>query len=361
MSTGVNNDHGVQFEDEEPHVLPIQNNQIELEPEFQKEEQKEKQKDEQFENQQKEIQMVLDLKEHISPRKTKLNNKHRNIPDIKDTWYKTYRDVVLTCYFISKQDPQRAYNWPNDSYEIIRPWYESMLKHDLHGIIFYDKLSEEFIEKYTTEKIKFKKCKLGHYSTNDERFILYYMYLLENQYQHILMTDVSDVIINKNPFPFIKDPQNNNNGQRIFIGRDCMNYVDGSKGCRKMVKKIKKKRPKTPYFDYTKKERTTLPMYNPGLVGGRYEVIVKFLSRMVKIFFRINLQVNFNLLFSNFVLHKKYMEGFDQNKFKPELEHSYHEEIGDSCTDLIYSGAPFNSQFKRYEKEDESSAYLLHK
>jgi hypothetical protein len=74
----------------------------------------------------------------------------------------------------SKKDPQRAIYQPNDNYDYIKPWYETMIKQDMHGIIFYDKLSDEFITEHQTHKIIFKKCTIGKYSINDERFINIY-------------------------------------------------------------------------------------------------------------------------------------------------------------------------------------------
>ena len=76
--------------------------------------------------------------------------------------------AILTSYFSKKKHP----NHPSDSYvvgrtadgkvqnneiEYIKPWYESVDKLKLKGFIFYDNLSDAFVEQYTTEDIKFIK------------------------------------------------------------------------------------------------------------------------------------------------------------------------------------------------------------
>ena len=99
-----------------------------------------------------------------------------------------------------------------------------MRRIDAHGIIFYDKLSGEFLRKYTTDKIKFVQCKLGKLNMNDERFVLYLYFLLLNKYNKVFMSDITDVIINKSPFNLIQSRDE----YKIFVGRDRINLIKHS-------------------------------------------------------------------------------------------------------------------------------------
>ena len=66
-------------------------------------------------------------------------------------------------------------------------------------IIFHDNLSQEFVEQYTIENIKFSKVTASRLSNNDYRFSFYRDWLLENFYEKVFLVDASDVIVSKDP------------------------------------------------------------------------------------------------------------------------------------------------------------------
>ena len=118
--------------------------------------------------------------------------------------------ALLTSYFSKKVHP----NDPKDSYVIgrnadgcvsnneinyIKPWYESVDKLKLNGFVFHDNLSDEFVEQYTTDKIKFIRVEDSQYSNLDYRWICYEKFLEDNFYDYVFLTDCSDVSIVKDP------------------------------------------------------------------------------------------------------------------------------------------------------------------
>lgn len=267
----------------------------------------------------------------------------RIIYDTGNKYYEKYDNVVLTCYMTSKKDPQRNIYMENNNYDYIKPWYESMLKCDLHGIIFYDLLSDDFIDKYQTDKIIFIKCKMGCYSINDERFIIYYKYLLKNKYKNVLMTDVSDVIITANPFNLI------NNSVKLFVGTNVVGCGAKKRTPEWFARRKWKidpfnKKLKTKKYDDVGYVSNTIQIYSAGLLGGDYLKIMWFLNKMSNIFFIVHSEKNNNMIIFNYIINKFLLEEYNEKTF---------------CTKYIHTGYPFNSLFGK--NQVESGCYLIHK
>tara|TARA_Y100001933_G_scaffold103236_1_gene104031 strand:+ start:2849 stop:3841 length:993 start_codon:yes stop_codon:yes gene_type:complete len=265
----------------------------------------------------------------------------RHIPEIdKYKLYQKYDNVILTCYFTSKLDPQRKIKIQDNYFKYIKFWYKSLLNHNLHGIIFYDNLSQEFIKQYQTDKIIFIKSSLGKLSINDERFIIWYKYLLRNPYKYVLMTDVSDVQINKNPFDFISKFSKD----KIFIGTNTC-HLDTVQNTNSIW--FKKREKSIQYMNkFLKKQYfyNEYQLYNPGLFGGHYNIVMEMLLNVSYIESILN-HKNYNLIIFNYLIHTYLIENYDSNH----------------CTKYVITGQPFNSIYKKYEQLHESQNYLIHK
>lgn len=116
-------------------------------------------------------------------------------------------NIILTCYFTSRKDPQRGTFWQSDNDHLIDPFVDSLENLNLAAIIFHDNLSEAFIERNTSPNLAFiryvPKTRLG---VNDERFLCWKNYLESHpEIQKVWLTDLFDVRFNKNPFDLITD------------------------------------------------------------------------------------------------------------------------------------------------------------
>ena len=259
-------------------------------------------------------------------------------PEIQ--YNKLFNHVILTVYINKQKDPQRNTFVDTNSYEYIKPLYSTMKEKDLHGIIFYDNLSKDFIEKYQTDKIIFLKCNMKvNKSINDERFIIYYNFLLKYPYKKILCSDVSDVYINKNPFDIISK-------NKLYVGEN-HNW----------------KKPPLKWYKYYKNhinnfnnqivkinngnifEKKDIGIYSAGLISGYYDIFIKFLSKYAEILNRLD-NNNYNMLVLNYIIREYLLEDYDNKTY---------------CTKYVFTGYPFNSIFKKYEKLGESIACLIHK
>ena len=125
------------------------------------------------------------------------------------------KNVIMTTYFCNKKDPQRLKKAPCDDFKYIKPWYNSIKKLGLNGIIFHDGLSKKFIRKYETNNIKFVYKKTHKiFSLNDYRYFIYLDYINNHpEIENIFMTDGNDVTVVNNPFKFI-------NNKNIYVGTE---------------------------------------------------------------------------------------------------------------------------------------------
>ncbi|TXF90969.1 hypothetical protein FUA23_03980 [Neolewinella aurantiaca] len=281
-------------------------------------------------------------------------------------------EVVMTTYFTGKRDPQRNTFVAADAYAYIQPLYDSVRDLGLGCIIFHDGLRESFIEQYTTETIKFVKAELGTLSLNDDRYLLYYEYILRfgQGFSRIILSDVSDVIFRADPFPLIKG-----HPELLFTGRSHIgvvkhNYVNYQR-IRRFEEDANLKIPSNFY---------NMRIFNAGTIGGSKEVVVCLLHQMISFFLRYNTDRNHNMTIFNYCIYLYWLESVHLPELKmigPRhallkaivlLEDKLNRDLLPDkflCdnvtyqTPALFAGFPFTSAFKKYEVN--SNAYLIHK
>lgn len=120
------------------------------------------------------------------------------------------KGIVFTTYFNSRVDPLRCYKHPKgrmpvDDWDYIEHWYLSVRRLGLHGVIFHESLSENFVRLLTTDKITFQRVQLAHHNWSlcDERWAVYSRWLespASDGVEYVLQTDISDTVIAEDPF-----------------------------------------------------------------------------------------------------------------------------------------------------------------
>ncbi|WP_373399094.1 hypothetical protein V8V91_05090 [Algoriphagus halophilus] len=181
--------------------------------------------------------------------------------------------VVLSNYFTSKNDPIRGFKQQNDNFNYLANWYHSIHDLGLKAIVFYDKLSPEFLGKYSTDRISFVYCKLGNYSLNDERFFIFKEFISHlNPETYVITTDINDVVFNRNPLPFLKQ-----NPKKLFVGRGDRRFWKSGTWTLNALKEFNDKYPgKVP------PSMLHFPVLNPGTVGGSHIKLVSSFKRCVR-------------------------------------------------------------------------------
>jgi hypothetical protein len=255
--------------------------------------------------------------------------------------------VIVTCYFTLKPDPQTGSIRNSADFKYIQPWYDSLQKIGANGIILHDGLEHEFIARYQTPTIQFRYCEMGNYSIFEERWLLYLLFLQQlPQLEKIFFTDSNDVYITKNPFSFIT------NETALYVGRDNANRIKDSgwlkAECDKFVEESNYKIPKT--FEYQW-------VYNAGVCGGSRRLMLFVTNEISKLIFRATSDFHKDMTLLNLFIH---------NHLYPKLSSkNWEQKLVDTTTDYnssheeLVTGYPFNSGFKEFD--NQSNAYFIHK
>lgn len=247
------------------------------------------------------------------------------------------KSVIFTAYFSQKKHP----NDPNDqavigrdndgrvlqnSIKYIEPWYNSVDKLKINGVIFYDNLEKDFIKKYQTDLIRFVKVDISEYSNNDWRFFCYRKYLEDNPVDSVFLSDGSDVIVVKEPSDILeKYPETD-----IFVCKDSIKlfqfpYIPIHREA------------KWDGYIYFLLNQHKLDLINMGVIGGNYDNIMDFLDK----FCLTRLQLGSPDFNSDMWIGQYVFRYLMQNK-------------------NILIGNPFTSNFKQYEYS-RKDVYFIHK
>lgn len=225
-------------------------------------------------------------------------------------------NLVLSNYFTTKKDPQRNKNWDTDNYGLISGWYESIIKLNLKGIIFYDSLSENFINKYSLENISFiKYIPNSLFTLNDERFICWLEFLKKNNnIEKVFTTDLFDVKFIRNPFDLFDE--------KYKIYADKLNILIRNN----------KNRVHQMLMLYGKVYFGNEWLINAGVIGGKRNDIIFLFQNMINDFKE---GINGNVP----ILNKNIYSLFDKSE--------------------LMLGYPVVSKFKKYEKDGNFA--IIHK
>ena len=247
--------------------------------------------------------------------------------------------VILTSYFTKKIHPNDL-NDPHvvgrgkdgkvvvDQIKYIEPWYKSVSKLNINGVIFHDNLSDDFVSKYATDRISFVKVEEEFiYSNNDYRFFCFRDYLRSNEFDCVFHADASDVTVVKNPSKLLEEYKDVD----FFACKDSIklnqfgNYLQVHDN-----------------FNFEDRILFMLnydnwDLINMGVIGGRYQDMLEFYSKFVQI--RESMghpEFNSDMWLCQYLLRSQ----FQDKKF--------------------IMGEPVCSEFKQYQN-DREDVYFIHK
>jgi hypothetical protein len=243
------------------------------------------------------------------------------------------KNVVTGVFFNNKKDPQRDI-FQNSGFEYIKDWYNCIQVLKLNAIIFHDNLCDSIVKKYQTDRVKFvydSGFKEQSYCACDYRWILYSKYFEENKYDSIFATDISDVLIKRDPF---KEPLDKN---KIYIGREhSPSIIKKNKWCKKLYSYVYGSNFK--YWDNQ--------ILNCGIVGGSYDSFMRIANGMRSEIERINpdpKECKRNKV--PYMIDMAVLANVAYGLFKEK--------------DIV-SGWPVHSLYKRYES-DRDDVWFIHK
>jgi hypothetical protein len=128
------------------------------------------------------------------------------------------KNLVLACHITGVYDVNRNTTLEHDDYELVRDWAESLAASEVQGILFHTNFSAATCQKFSNEFLSFIKIDCHpSYNPNVYRYFVYRDFLQHNlsHVHSVFCTDVSDVVLVKNPFT---DPFFLENPHAIFCG-----------------------------------------------------------------------------------------------------------------------------------------------
>ena len=218
----------------------------------------------------------------------------------------TNENIIFTSYYFNQPDPQRK-KYQKEDFNYIKPFYDSVKKLNLSCIIFHDGLSQKFINKYQTDKIKFILFKHEDYKTtsgNDTRYLVYLNYLRDKHYDKLIISDINGV-------EFLKDPFNIIQQDKIYVATSRIRTKKNTKRdlTHYWFKNCVEKTYGTfqPFENFKNKEALCA-----GYFCGNYNLINEILREFKKEFNRVNLQENTNFAVFNRIIYTKFRYRFIQ-------------------------------------------------
>jgi len=221
----------------------------------------------------------------------------------------------------------------DDDFSIIEKWADSIAKLELQAVIFHNNFSESTVLKHQSNQLIF--IKITHderFNPNVYRYFLYSQFL--KKYLHkidsLFVTDVSDVLVLKNPFIqtlFL------NNSDFVFCG-------DEQKMLNNEWMQLHSSHLRSRIKDYSQIETefNSHQLLNCGIIGGNSQIIKPLIESIWQIHETYNFdnQTSFtgDMGAFNYIIRKKY----NQN---------------------LFHGTPVNSEFKAYF--DNGTNWFQHK
>lgn len=294
--------------------------------------------------------LVAPAKSIFSYNENFMNMEYRVLDDLKKITFR--KNVILTTYFCTKVDPQRKFHVKGDDFSYISKFYNSIHSKDLAVVIFYDNLSNDFVATYTTENVTFIKCELKRFSLNDERFFIFQEFLEKVQVQKVIFSDVNDVTFGHDPFDLIND-------DRLYIGRDNYTINEYSEWMKNKIEILPKsivRNINTLFY--------RMPIVNAGVIGGKTNIMLKFVKRVTELLNQTNNDLNNNMACVNIAFFDSYWLPYQSTilsrlKFFTTSQIKELKERSSLQNDQFLLGKPFTSSYWKYEKN--KTDYIFHK
>ena len=241
--------------------------------------------------------------------------------------------LILGCHITGVYDVNRSQMLKDDDFSIIENWVNSISKLNLQAIIFHNNFSESTVLKHQSKNLLF--IRITHdeeFNPNIFRYFIYNQFLKKycNKIDSLFVTDVSDVLVLKNPFIqplFIEkfdcvfcgdEPTYWNNEWMHLHGTHLRNRIND-------------------YFEIETKNKSH-QLLNCGIIGGNVSVM----NSLIESIWQLHNTYNFD--------NKTSYTG-DMGAFNYLLRKHYYEKI--------IHGSPVNSEFKTYF--DDGTNWFQHK
>lgn len=247
--------------------------------------------------------------------------------------FKIANNLILASHITGIYDVNRSTVLANDDFSIVEKWAKSVAEMGLQGIIFHNNFSEATCQAHQSDNLRFVKVTYdSKFNPNVYRYFLYNAFLKSHsqKIENVFFTDVSDVVVLKNPFQeklFLDNPN------AIFCGDEP--EILGNEWMQQHGEHLRDKIADYGLFETKFRNETLL---NCGIIGGSIAVMKAFVEKLWSIHERYNCE------------NKTLFTG-DMGAFNYLVRTQYN--------DKVIHGSPVNTEFKKYEIKD--SCWFKHK
>jgi hypothetical protein len=249
------------------------------------------------------------------------------------TDFKISNNLILASHITGIYDVNRNTVLNNDDFSIVEKWANSIAILNLQGIIFHNNFSEATCNMYQSDNLHFIKVDYdSKFNPNVYRYFLYneFLKLHAHHIDNLFFTDVSDVVVLKNPFLeqlYLDHPT------AIFCGDEP--EILANEWMQNHGQHLRYKIPDYALFETNFKDETLL---NCGIIGGTIAVMKLFIQKLWSIHDKNNCD------------NKTLFTG-DMGAFNYLARTQYN--------DNLIHGSPVNTEFKKYEINN--SCWFKHK
>ena len=242
--------------------------------------------------------------------------------------------LILACHITGVYDVNRSNTLPNDAYSLVSDWADSITRLGLNGVLFHNNFTEETCRKYQNKHLAFVKITPeNQFNPNVFRYFVYRNFLqtYPKQTKNLFITDVSDVVLLKNPFVqplFVKNPM------ALFCG-DEPKLLD-NEWMKDHATHLRSRM--TDYADYETNFRAST-LLNCGIIGGNITVMQPFIDQLCGI-------------------HQAY--NYDNKTTYTGDMGAFNYLVRTRFNNLLFHGSPVNTVFKAYQN-DRTDCWFRHK
>lgn len=247
--------------------------------------------------------------------------------------FKIAKNLIVTAHISGVYDVNRSAILANDVFSIVADWANSISDLGLQAIIFHNNFSEDTCKKFKNEHVNFVKIEFNpQYNPNVFRYFVYNEFLKQHfqSIENIFFTDVSDVVVLKNPF---QEKLYLENSSAVFCG-DEPEILDNL-WMQNHGNHLRNRISDYAIFETNFKNEILL---NCGIIGGKTAVMKPFIQKLWAIHEKYNCD------------NKTLFTG-DMGAFNYLVRRQYN--------DTVIHGNPVNTEFKKYFAD--SSCWFQHK
>jgi hypothetical protein len=243
-------------------------------------------------------------------------------------------NLVMACHITGVHDVNRNTTLADDAYDLVKDWAESIIAANLKGVIFHNNFSETTCKLFENENISFVKIAYdAQFNPNVFRYFVYRDFLQHHlqQIKGIFITDITDVVLVKNPFT---DPLFRENPTGLFCGDEPKKLHNDW-----MIAHAENLRNNISDYAAYESNFGEEALLNCGIIGGAAPLFFDFLQQLCAIHQHANRD--------NRTAYTGDMGAFNylaRTRFNQQLVH----------------GAPVNTVFKEYEN-NRNDCWFRHK